>query len=154
LQSSFGTILDRDVWLLLIGRCNLTTQDHTIKRILIVDDEEAVLFSYKKLLQGPYTKVDICADIESAFTMLRDNDYSAVVTDLRLASSEGEEGLEILRYVRSRKPDTPVLVLTGYGSDEIKKQVLAAGNTYYFSKPLSVSELNETLKHLGLIVGR
>lgn len=129
-------------------------QSDTKKRILIVDDEEAILFSYKKILQGPFLEVDVCDSFLNALEMISSRDYNVVITDLRLSDSEGQEGLEVLRYVRNYNPSAAVLFLTGYGSDEIKEYVLANYNTYYFSKPLPVSELVEILRGFGLIVGR
>lgn len=125
----------------------------TMQRILIVDDDDAFLFSYKKLLRGAFVEVDTCMSLEDAIELIRDNDYSTVITDFRLSHSESNEGLEILQYVREHKPSTPVIFLTGYGSDEIKVKAFALGACSYFDKPVQISEIVNALKKLGIPAG-
>jgi DNA-binding NtrC family response regulator len=126
----------------------------TTQRILIVDDEESILFSYRKLLQAPEVQVDDCMTLEEALARIRDHDYNAIITDYRLSHSEGNEGLEILEYVRDHKPATPVIFLTGYGNDEIKATALALGACGYFDKPVQISMIINLLRQMGIRVGK
>lgn len=123
------------------------------QRILIVDDEEAIIFSYKKLLSGRYVEVDGCTSLVDALALIQNNRYSAVITDFRLSHSESSEGLEILACIRTYQPATPVILFTGYGSDEIKNQVLALGICGYFDKPVQVAEIVEALRSMGVQAG-
>jgi len=123
------------------------------QRILIVDDEEAIIFSYKKLLRGGQVEVDGCMCLEDALALIKSNNYSAIITDFRLSHSESREGLEILHCIRKYNPATPVIFFTGYGSDEIKDQVLALGACCYFDKPVHVAEIVKTLRAMGVEAG-
>lgn len=123
-----------------------------VKRILIVDDEEATLFSYKKLLGNPSVEVDTSDTAEDAIRLIKENRYDAVITDLRLSHSESSEGLGIFRYIREHKPQTPTILLTGYGSDEIRDKILSLGAHDYFDKPVQISEIINCLKELGIPV--
>lgn len=125
----------------------------TKQRILIVDDEEAIIFSYKKLLSGGQVEVDGCMCLEDAIALIKSNKYSAVITDFRLSHSESSEGLEILQCIRKYNPTTPVIFFTGYGSDEIKDQVLSLGACSYFDKPVHVAEIVKTLRAMGVEAG-
>ncbi len=120
------------------------------QRILVVDDEDAVLFSYKKLLSSNRVKVDGCMTLEKALSLIRENDYDAIITDLRLSHSEGDEGMEILKFAKQHKPVTPVILLTGYGNDQIKDNALALGACGYFDKPVQISKLLTLLSEIGI----
>jgi DNA-binding NtrC family response regulator len=126
---------------------------HKMHRILIIDDEEAILFSYRMLFRGPLVKVDTCTSVEEALELVQVNDYHAVITDLRFGDSEDQGGLELLQYLREHRPATPVILATGYGNDEIKEKVLTLGVTAYFDKPVSVEEILACLNDLGIPAG-
>ena len=125
----------------------------TAQRILFVDDEAAMGFSYKKLLRGADVKVDDCMTLDDALGMIRDNSYNAIITDLRLSHSEGNEGLEILQYVKVHKPGTPVILLTAYGSSEIRETALTLGACGYFDKPVQISKIISLLRGMGIHAG-
>ena len=76
------------------------------KRILVVDDEEAILLAFRKLLSRPNVEVDTCECIEDAKRNLDSIYYDAV--DLRLSGTLGQEGLKF-SYIRS-KSKKPVLL--------------------------------------------
>lgn len=122
-------------------------------RILIIDDEEAILFSYRMLFRGPLVTVDTCTSVEEALELLQFNDYRAVITDLRFGDSEDQGGLELLQHLREHRPTTPVILATGYGNDEIKENVLALGVAAYFDKPVPVTEILACLTDLGIPAG-
>jgi DNA-binding NtrC family response regulator len=124
-----------------------------LKRILIVDDEDAILFSYRKLLRGATVKVDDCMTQEEAIALITENNYDAIITDFRLSHSEGSEGLEILKYVKIHKPATSVILMTGYGNDAIKGQALTLGACGYFDKPVQISKIITLLKEMGIHAG-
>jgi DNA-binding NtrC family response regulator len=126
----------------------------TFQRILVVDDEDAVLFSYKKLLSSKTVRVDGCMTLEKALSLIRENDYDALITDLRLTHSEGNEGMEILKFVKQYKPSIPVILLTGYGNDQIKDNALALGACGYFDKPVQITKLITILRDIGIHIDK
>lgn len=128
-------------------------KDGTKKRILVIDDEDVILFSYKKIFQRSHLDVDVCGTPEAAVEMIRNNVYNAVISDIRFSDSDSKEGLDILRYVRENSPATPVILMTGYGSAEIKEKAIALGAAYYFDKPVAISVIDDTLRALGVIGG-
>ena len=114
-------------------------------RILIVDDESAFLSAVKKVLEGPDMKVDTVETKAEAEELVKLNRYSAVIADLRLTGSCGEEGLEIARFVKERSPDTEMMLITAYGSGDVRKKAGEAGVGFYFEKPVSIDLLREAL---------
>ena len=126
-------------------------EDETKKRILVIDDEDVILFSYKKIFQGSHLDVDVCGTPEAAVEMIRNNVYSAVISDIRFTDSESREGLDILRYVKEHSPATPVIIMTGYGSAELKEKAFELGAAFYFDKPVEISLIEDALRVLGVI---
>ena len=122
-------------------------------RVLVVDDEDAILFSYQKLLQGTVVDVHGCATFEEAIALIKSERYCAVITDLRLSHSESYEGLEILQYIKNHELTMPVIVLTGYGSDAIKDFALALGAYGYLDKPVAITEVIKLLNNIGIPAG-
>jgi len=122
------------------------------KNILIVDDDEATLFSYHRLLRGPLSDVDVCSNLEDALNMLDKKEFNVVITDLRLSHSEETEGLDLLRYLKIHKPSFPVILTTGYGNNEIKEEAYALGAWSYLEKPVPIYMLISILKDIGINV--
>ena len=114
-------------------------------RILIVDDERAFLSAVKKVLESPGLKVDTAETKAEAEEMVTAHEYSAVIADLRLTGSCGEEGLEIARFVRERSPDTEIMLITAYGSGDVREKAGELGVDFYFEKPVSIDLLREAL---------
>jgi DNA-binding NtrC family response regulator len=120
------------------------------QRILIVDDEKAILITFKKLLKSPNIEVDTAETIEDAQTLLKKNIYDAVIVDLRLSDTDEEEGLELIKSIKQRYPQTNVIPVTGYGSTAVMEKAYALGAVFYFEKPVSSEILKIVLKSLNI----
>ncbi|MBL0225477.1 MAG: response regulator [Geobacteraceae bacterium] len=120
-------------------------------RVLVVDDEPAVLFAYRKLIEKDGMTVDISENMDDAVRNIRDNRYLAVIADLRLAGTDNSDGLEILRIVRNEYPGTKTILATGFGDSDIEKTARAIGVSYYFKKPVKPSDILMALRefHVG-----
>ena len=120
------------------------------KYILIVDDEVGILLAYKKLLQHEQIAIDTATTIEQAEELLKKKHYHVVIADLRLTGILGKEGLELIRYVKEQHLDSECILVTAYGSPEIRQEALSLGASYYFEKPVSGKELKEALESLNI----
>lgn len=118
------------------------------KKVLIVDDEVAILFAYQKLIEREGFGVDVCENVETALAHINDHVYCAVIADMRLAGTENTDGLKILHAIRGNQPETKVILVTGYGNAEIKQMAYALGATHYFEKPVRPSVILDALKSL------
>jgi two-component system response regulator (stage 0 sporulation protein F) len=121
------------------------------KHLLIVDDETTILIAFKKLLQSPGVEVDTAETFEEVEAFLNKHPYDAVIADLRLSGIAGEEGLDIIRYVKERHPDTQVILMTAYGNQDIMKKAYTLGAAYYFEKPVSTNIIRDALRSFGVI---
>jgi len=121
------------------------------QRILIVDDEKAILLAFKKLLQSANIIVDTAETIGEAENLLKKNIYNVAIVDLRLTGVDGEEGLEIIKYVKEFYSQTDVILVTGYGSSVVMEKAQALGAAFYFEKPVSSEILKNALKSLNIV---
>src|SRR2546423_12523526 len=81
--------------------------------ILVVDDEGAIRYSISKTLQRVGYQVSAAASGEEALTMLGDQTFDVVLTDIRMP---GLSGVELLAKIKEKAPDSIVILMTGYAS--------------------------------------
>ena len=123
-----------------------------VRSILIVDDERAILMAFCKLFQSPHVRIDVAETLEEVRNCLQQRVYDVVIADLRLTGVLGEEGLDILRWIREHAPQTRTILMTGYGNPEIMERAYELGVAFYFEKPVAVQALEEALRALGVDV--
>ncbi len=108
------------------------------ERILVVDDEQSMReFLEIALVQAGY-EVATAASGNEALSVLETEHFDLVITDLRM---EGLSGLDLLREVKVRAPDTEVIVVTAYASYDSAIQAMKAGAYDYLKKPFRVDEI-------------
>jgi DNA-binding NtrC family response regulator len=120
------------------------------KHVLIVDDETTILLAFKKLLQTPGVYVDTAESIEDVKILLTGKNYDAVIADLRLSGISGEEGLEVIRFVKECNPATKCILITAFGNQEVMSRAYNLGAAFYFEKPVSTNVIKDALKNLGV----
>lgn len=107
------------------------------KRVLVVDDEAAFLMAISRILDGPGVHVDTAESLDDAMALINGRHFSFVITDIRLTDVINTEGLDILKYVKQHSPETKVIILTGYGNNEIMEKAYSMGANLYMEKPVS-----------------
>ncbi len=124
------------------------------KRILLVDDESSILFAYKKILQYPDVFIDAAESKEEAILFLNENEYQAVILDLRLHGSTGEEGFELISFIKEKHDNSnpTIIMITAYGNPEIKDKGYKLGADFYFEKPVSTNTILDALKSAGITI--
>jgi UDP-GlcNAc:undecaprenyl-phosphate/decaprenyl-phosphate GlcNAc-1-phosphate transferase len=118
------------------------------KRVLVVDDSPESQRDLKGILQGPDCDVEAADNLADAEKLILQRDYRVVVTNLHLKLPEGQEGLELLAFVRKRNTDTRVVIMTAYGSDEIREKALALGAVSFIEKPIEREALKSALEEI------
>jgi len=122
-----------------------------LKRILIVDDEQAILLTLTHLLRNEGVEVVACAEVEAAEAALSSGSFDLVLTDIRMSGVAGIEGLELLTYIKDHYP-TEVIIMTGYGTTEIEEEAYRRGAYHFFRKPIDTMELLKKVADLGIPV--
>lgn len=112
-----------------------------MKKILIVDDEPSILMSLSHLLSSNDTVVVTCSRIEEAEEALDRYRFDLVIADIRLSGVYGIEGLELLSYIKEISPMTKVIIMTAYGSEEMRDAAYRRGAYFYYEKPIDMDDL-------------
>ncbi|MPZ78806.1 MAG: response regulator [Deltaproteobacteria bacterium] len=85
---------------------------------------------------------------EDAIRLIRDIDnFDVVITDLRMPGMI--DGLDVLRYQSEVSPGTKSILMTGFGSDQIKNQAISIG-AVYLDKPIRLNDLLVEIQNLTL----
>lgn len=106
-------------------------------RILVVDDELPVCRSVSGALEGDYM-VETALSGEEAIRKGHEADYDVVITDLMMP---GLSGMELLKQIAESKPDTKVIMITGYPSIKSAVESIKQGAFDYIPKPFTPAEL-------------
>jgi len=107
-------------------------------KILVVEDDRTLSQHVRRGLEENQYQVDAVADGREALMAASRGRYDVIVLDLRLPSISGQE---VLRTLRDRGVETPVLVLTAQDAVESKVEALRAGADDYVTKPFAFEEL-------------
>ncbi len=102
------------------------------RRILVIDDEADIRESLEMLLTGENYAVDLAENGVSGFHKFETGNYDLILLDLMMPD---RSGLEVLADIRARDLETPVFMLTAYGSVEVAVKALKAKANDYFPKP-------------------
>lgn len=105
-----------------------------LRKVLVVDDDPVVGTSYNRVLSSKGYAVITAHNAAEALEQMRREDVDLVVTDIRMP---GMDGLELAEAVKARRPWTPVVIITGYGSTADEERAKAAGVSAFIHKPLS-----------------
>lgn len=105
-------------------------------KILIVDDEESVRYSFKKLLREPAYRVLDAEDGFQAIAKVEEEAPDLVILDIQMP---GLDGLEVLQRIKSLAPKTPVLMITAYGSSDRVIAAMKHGAYEYLGRPTAAS---------------
>ncbi len=115
-------------------------------KVLVVEDDLTVGRFVKRGLEEQRMNVDLVDDGPQGLERGSRGEYDVIVLDLRLP---GMNGVEVLRTLRDRGIDTPVLVLTAQDAVDSKVQALRTGADDYVTKPFSFEELLARVEALG-----
>jgi EAL domain-containing protein (putative c-di-GMP-specific phosphodiesterase class I) len=112
-------------------------------RVLLVDDEVALLRAYSIVLRGRGCDVDATSSAQEAVQKLEEETYDVVLSDVTMP---GMNGLEFLRAVRQRDLDIPVVLMTGQPGLESALRAIEYGAFRYLVKPIDLQLLDEVVR--------
>ncbi|MGO9772294.1 MAG: response regulator [Roseiarcus sp.] len=114
-----------------------------IRKVLVVDDDPVVSKSFDRVLTSKGYAVITAQNGEEAMRKLSEENYDVVYTDIRMP---GMSGLEVAEQVKARKPWTPVVIITGYGTEAAESRARAAGVVSFMHKPLSPEMIEDSAR--------
>jgi DNA-binding NtrC family response regulator len=102
-------------------------------RVLVVDDEEVVRLGYRRVLSQDGFSVMAAGNGTEALDMMDGGSFDVVLLDMRMP---GMDGMEVLRAIKERWPQSEVVVVTGYPSIDTAKEAVKLGAYDYLAKPV------------------
>ena len=114
-------------------------------RILLAEDETKVAKHLQQCLQTEGYNVDVATNGNEAVRLAEGNPYDALLVDVMMP---GRDGFQVVRHLRLKQINTPVIFLTARGEVENRVRGLDAGGDDYLVKPFSVIELLARLRAL------
>ncbi len=107
-------------------------------RILIVDDDETVRWSYLRSLASSACDIETAGNGEQALQTMEQHRFDVVLLDLRMP---GLDGLSVLRTIKQKWPESEVVIITGYPSVDSAKQAVQLGAFDYVAKPVGPQDV-------------
>jgi nitrogen regulation protein NR(I) len=121
-------------------------------KILIVDDESSVRYSFRKLLGASEYKLFEAANYDEALSALQTHKPDLVLADIEMP---GKSGLDLLKSIKELNPSIPVIVATAYGTSDRVIKAMKFGAYEYIEKPFDIPKLialiEEALKTLQVM---
>lgn len=116
-----------------------------VVRILIVDDEKALVRTLRQILRIDLPQVDVDAAYsgEEALSRLASSTYDLIIADLYMP---GVDGLELIKGVRYLDSEVPILLMTAYGSAEVQEKAVRLGVCHYLDKPFDADDILEAVR--------
>ena len=114
-------------------------------RIMIIEDDKEMRSLLKDFFEEEGFEIDSASNGVDALRMLSGDHFDLVITDIQMP---GLTGLDILPRIRRLKPETPIIVMTAYGSDEVRRRSLERGATTYLEKPIRLSKLRTLIREV------
>ena len=117
----------------------------SIKRILVVDDEENTRIGLSKLLSQEGFEVESAANGNDALDLLSQHKINLVISDINMPDMNG---LAFLRELSRKFPSTSVIMITAYGGVESYLEAMNLGAYEYLHKPVRLEELRSVMKKI------
>jgi CheY-like chemotaxis protein len=105
-----------------------------LRKVLVVDDDAVVGKSFNRVLSSKGYIVTTAQNAHEALQQIREQEFDVVFTDIKMP---GMDGVELAERVKSSRPWTPVVIITGFGTTENESRAKAAGVSDFMRKPLS-----------------
>ncbi len=116
-----------------------------MKRVLVVDDEDDMLWMLQRNLNKGMEEVEILAakSAEEALAILSDSPANLVITDINMP---GMNGLDLLIEINNRFPATGVIIMTAYPSNAYENKAMMSGSLRFIEKPFDINEVRAIVK--------
>jgi len=116
--------------------------------LLIVDDEQRFANMLAKRLSLRGCRCDVCYNGQQALDLVRQKSFFLILLDLHLPDIYGTE---VLTRIRKNDERTPVIVVTGHGTEKDRQECMQQGAYAFMNKPVGINELMTILAEIGKI---
>ncbi len=110
------------------------------KKILVIDDEELIIKSLKKLLEKNGFIVFVAKNGYDALVITEEEQFDLIIADIRMPGINGVDAVSAILEKENFR-NVPIVFITGYSDEEIKKKAAKLKPLAYISKPFDIEEL-------------
>lgn len=114
-------------------------------RVLVVDDDSSMRAALSESLEICGFEVDTAEDGAAALKKFGDGHYDVVVTDMRMPRLGG---MDVLREIKRRSPETPVILVTAYGTVNTAVEAMKEGASEFLMKPFTLDDLEFIIRNV------
>ncbi len=115
-----------------------------MSKILVVDDENSIRKTFEAFLTREGYDVVTAENVDSAMKKIEENEPDLIITDIIMSRITG---IELLKMIKDKKPDIPIIVMTGEPTVDTATQAVKSGATDYITKPVSKDMLIKTVNY-------
>jgi DNA-binding response OmpR family regulator/glycine cleavage system H lipoate-binding protein len=108
------------------------------RTLLVVDDEEVVCQACRRIFSRQGFQVEASTDARQGLCWATEKDYAIILLDIKMPNLDG---IQFLEQLRPKKPDVPVLMITGYPSIPNAAAAMRLGACDYVTKPFTLEEI-------------
>lgn len=119
------------------------------RRILVVDDEPMVTSSCQRILAAEGDEVETAESGREGLRQALSEQFDIVMADLRMPDLGG---MELVRTLRSKRPETAIIIITGYGSVASAVEAVKLGVLDYIEKPFTPAQIREAVARVPAAV--
>jgi diguanylate cyclase (GGDEF)-like protein/PAS domain S-box-containing protein len=119
----------------------LVEKENTMKKVLLVDDNDALLFAFKKLSRSYDFSVETANSLEMALKLLSSEHYDVLISDLNLTGLARHEGYEIIKTAKQFNHDIRAYIWTAYDGEIQREEAGRIGVRKVLAKPVTFSTL-------------
>lgn len=112
-------------------------------RILVIEDDELMQEALTGVLESIGHTVRCESDGKTGLESFSQNEYDLVITDLRMTPIDG---LTLIREIKAKSPDMPVIMITGYPTVETSVEAIKSGATDFITKPFEISMVEMAIR--------
>ena len=145
LADSSGRLLLQHVSQVLGAQPQLKADHSPAQKILVVDDDPGSRFLLRTRLEAEGLEVVEAADGEQGLAELQQCSPALILLDIQMPRMSG---IEVLEKIKKDYPDTAVVMITAYGTEEIAVEAMRKGADDYISKPIDFRKLNRTIRNV------
>jgi DNA-binding NtrC family response regulator len=114
-------------------------------KILVVDDERIVLDSCRRVLEADGFKVLLVPSTDKALEAMKTEDFDLLLVDVKMPE---RDGIYLMREVKEKWPDIPIIVMSGYDTAETIAEAAKVGAATFIAKPFTPDELLKTVRQV------
>lgn len=113
------------------------------ERILIIDDEEYICTTCRRILMQDNYMIDVCVSPVDALQKVQSERYNLVLCDIRMPKLNG---FEVLKKIKELSPDTGVIIMSGFATIDYVVESMRLGSCDFIAKPFELPELKSKIK--------